>query len=80
MDALYQSLFKDFCERGKIITTLESDLSAERELADRLAECAALVQCDVENVTPYHVWKLISVDHWNNLSHAIQEVRTRRNK
>lgn len=62
------------------ITQPRAELSTEQELADLLAECAAIVQCDVEDVAPDQVWEEISIDNWNNLTSAVQNVRTRRSK
>jgi hypothetical protein len=86
VDALYQSLFKDFCERGKIITTLESDLSAERELADRLAEVAlrsrqlTCLACDEGFNYKTGDWVKPMFNHNANITAALKDHAVRRNK
>ena len=71
---LYQSLFKDFCERGKIITTLESDLSAERELSDRLAS-------DAKNLIRWFIANLgESKGELDDIQNTVSAHTTRRNK
>lgn len=88
VDGLYQILFRDFCDRGKIINTLESDLAAERELADRtmraLAESRNWNCIDLEDDRDYGVDVDTITPHLVKLDREISEIlaahATRRNK